>query len=216
MKERLTEARISSVPKPQGFKRTEVQDTVCPGLWLRVTPNGTRSFAVRYWVRGAKRGARVTLGRHPALTLKAARIEAADILDAARRGIDRRYDGRARDNALSFDDASTKFFHWRVQQRGTRRLKQGHLEESARRFRVELSPILGKRPVTDITRTEVRTLLDNIERRAPAVARHVFHDLSIFFKWLVEEDLLSASAVPLVGLRKPAKPDARERVLDSQ
>jgi hypothetical protein len=209
VKERLTEARISSFPKRQGSKRIEVQDTACPGLWLRVTRDGTKSFAVRYWVRRAKRAARITLGKHPTLSLKAARVEASEILDAAHRGIDTRYERRARDDSPMFDEASTKFFRWRVQQRGTRRLKEGHLEESARRFRVELSPILGRRPVTEITRSEIRTLLENIERRAPTVARHVFHDLSVFFKWLVEEDLLDASAVPLVGLRKPAKPDAR-------
>jgi integrase len=212
MKERLTEARIASC-KPQASRRVELQDEACPGLWLRVTPDGTKSFAVRYWVRGDKQGARITLGRHPTLSLKTARLEAAKILDVARQGIDSRYQPVARDDLLTFDEAGIKFFQWRARQRGTRRFKDGHLEESARRFRVEFSPILGHRPVTKITRTELRTLLQNIENRAPTVARHAFHDLSVFFKWLAEEDILDSGALPIVGLRKPSKPDSRERVL---
>ena len=211
--DRFTEAHIASLKPPQGSKRLELQDAACPGLWLRVTPEGVKSFAVRYWVRGTKRAVRSTLGRHPTLSLKHARAEAASIIDAARRGLDARYEGRPRDEALTFDEAGLRFFEWRQRQRGSRKAKWSHLEESARRFNVELSPVLGARPLEAITRAEVRTLLANIELRAPTVARHCFHDLSVLFKWAVEEDLIDAAKVPLLGIRKPEKPQSRERVL---
>jgi integrase len=205
--------RRSTLKPPTDSSRTEVQDAACPGLWLRISSGGAKTFAVRYWVRGAKEAARVTLGRYPHVSLQTAREEAAQIKEAARKGTDLRYEQRQRNGSPSFDDVTANFFEWRQRQRGHRETKWSHLQETKRRFKVELLPILGPRPIQRITRTEVRRLLQAIEERAPTVARHCYHDLSVLFKWAVEEDLVEPASVPLIGLRRPEKPQARERVL---
>ena len=79
--------------KPPALGRLEVFDALCPGLVLRVTPRGVKSFSVVYKVPGeggvGPTGRlltgpqhRVTLGRYPALDFPAAREEAREILKA--------------------------------------------------------------------------------------------------------------------------------------
>jgi len=48
------------------------------GLALRVTTTGSKAFIVEAWVNGRSR--RVTLGKHPALSLKDARKKAREVI----------------------------------------------------------------------------------------------------------------------------------------
>src|SRR5262245_18947871 len=54
--------------------RYEVSDSLMPGLGLRVTPSGHKSWLLVYRFRGRQR--RLTLGRYPDRGLAAARSEA--------------------------------------------------------------------------------------------------------------------------------------------
>ena len=85
--------------KPEKGRRIEMMDSNCPGLVLRVTETGSRSFSVLYRVAG-KRGRtgtgrtrygkqqRLTLGRWPDVGLKEARDRARDIIAGATDGRD--------------------------------------------------------------------------------------------------------------------------------
>src|SRR5438105_412389 len=94
---------------PQGVERlrppakgqAEHRDAIVPGLILRVSKHGTKSFCVRYTVAGkggvTKTGrklagddCRITLGQTPPLELKAAREQARMIIEQASEGIDPR------------------------------------------------------------------------------------------------------------------------------
>ncbi len=79
-------------PPKQG--RVEIGDKHCPGLLLRVTDKGIKSFSVIYRVPGeggisatgrplAGKQRRITLGRWPLVDLTKARQEARDITGAA-------------------------------------------------------------------------------------------------------------------------------------
>jgi hypothetical protein len=59
MKKRLTDTYIAGT---SSRKRVDLYDSGCPGLVLRVTPGGVRTFAVAYRDGGANR--RLTLGRY--------------------------------------------------------------------------------------------------------------------------------------------------------
>ena len=58
-KVRLTVQEIKGLPIPEKG-RTDYQDTVVPGLILRVSPTGRKTFSVSWWKNG--RRPRVTLG----------------------------------------------------------------------------------------------------------------------------------------------------------
>ena len=67
-------------------RRREVAAGVVPGLYLVIQPNGSKSWAFRYRHRGRSR--KMTLGRFPALSLAAAREDAADAISLVARGSD--------------------------------------------------------------------------------------------------------------------------------
>lgn len=212
MYERLTEARVANLTPEAGKDRLEIGDALCPGLWIRVTSDGAKSFAIRYRANG--RTARYTIGRFPAVTLKKARGEASDLFDRIRKGEDPRH--RKSDTAIIDKHVTVEFvtglYLEKLGRRGRgKRMKESHVAEVRRRLLVEVVPVLGARPFESITRDSILRLLDSIERRAPRVSAHVFYDLRGLFKWAIQEGIATSS--PLNGLDAPTKPEARDHVL---
>lgn len=78
MKEKLTVRRLNSLEVTG--REYEVHDTTVPGLFVRVTAGGAKSFVVT-WGRGRKK----TLGRVGVLTLAQAQEEALQYLSEARK-----------------------------------------------------------------------------------------------------------------------------------
>ena len=93
IKKKLTEIAVQKLA-PEAGKRIEVFDTLTPGLALRITEGGKKSWSVMYRVAGragaGNRGAlrRMTLGAYPLIDLKAARGKARSATDLADRGDD--------------------------------------------------------------------------------------------------------------------------------
>ena len=81
---KLTAKKLEAL-KP-GAVRAEYFDIDLPGLCLRITPDGTKSFSVFY--RHAGRVRRYTLGTYPTVTLKDAREGTLDVLRDVLRGND--------------------------------------------------------------------------------------------------------------------------------
>ena len=99
-KRRFTDQMIQRLRPPKAG-RLEVGDEIVPGLVLRVTPRGVKSFSVIYKVAGeggvsptgrqlTGRQHRITLGQYPALGLKNAREKARQILETVSDGLDPR------------------------------------------------------------------------------------------------------------------------------
>jgi len=98
---RFTEQMITRISNPSDAKRKEISDAVVPGLILRITPKGTKSFSVIYKVPGeggingngkllVAKQHRITLGRWPILGLKEARGKARELLSVTTEGKDPR------------------------------------------------------------------------------------------------------------------------------
>ncbi len=86
MAKRLTDKFLSSLKSPASG-RLVVADAAAPGLSLRVTEKGAMSWLVRYRPKGrAQRG--VVLGPYPSRSLADARQRAAEIVAAAKKGVD--------------------------------------------------------------------------------------------------------------------------------
>jgi len=80
--------------KPPAAGRLEIFDAATPGLALRVTERGVKSWSVMYRLAGKRR--RDTIGRYPDLGVRAARARAAhaqELVDQGKKRPPRR--GRA-------------------------------------------------------------------------------------------------------------------------
>src|SRR5262252_301574 len=89
----LTELFVARV-KPPAQGRVEYFDAAFPGLALRVTANGSKSWCTFYRFKGRLR--RFTIGAYPAIKPAQARREAITALERLRQGVDPAEEKRTR------------------------------------------------------------------------------------------------------------------------
>jgi integrase len=194
-------------PPPTG--RIELGDEICPGLLLRVTDRGVRSFSVIYKVVGeggvSKTGRllkgkqhRITLGQWPALKLTDAREQARDILSAALEGRDLRDERRAQNllRATNTVESVTERFirlYARPNVKSWRNIE--------RVLNLHVMPHWGDRIMRDIRRGDVHELLDRLVAAGKTgTAREVRKHLSSLFNWAVDREIVPDN--PLYGMTR--------------
>ena len=77
----FTKSELYNLPLPSAG-RIEYNDSKIPGLQLRVTSKGVKTFCVYRWLKSAGKPERVTIGRFPEITVEVARNKASEILAA--------------------------------------------------------------------------------------------------------------------------------------
>ena len=204
MPKTLLTAHIVKTLRPVGGQRTEYFDESLPGFSVRVTPSGRKTFCVLY--RRGRRLRRYTLGTYPPLTLSQARKIAKAALAQAAMGGDpaaRKVEERG---AATFAELAAEYLerHAKPNKRSWR--------QDERRIRKSLCPVLGPRLASEITRADLRRLLDDIVRRpAPSEANQTHALLRKVYNWAIGQDLVRDS--PCRGLPRPAKTRQRHHVL---
>jgi integrase len=202
---KLTAKAVEAI-KPAGARK-EIPDALLPGLYLVVQPSGAKSWAVRY--RRGGRPRKLTLGPHPALDLKAARELGAKALRSVAEGRDPASEKQARPvHPDSIEDVVARFIEKHIR----RNYRPKPAKEAERLLRVHVLRAWRGRTIGDITRRDVREMLDRIvEAGAPVAANRVHSITRKLFGWSVEHEIIAAS--PMAGLRAPAVEKSRDRVL---
>ena len=207
----ITDAMIQKLkPAPKG-KRNEYWDAVIPGFGLRITDAGGKSFFLR--TRAGNEQLRMSW-KYPAVSLEAARNLAKAALANIEKGIDprqsvitERQENEDRSNN-TFKAIGERF----MKQYAMPRLAASTLREYRRVLFGPDTERWAKRPVSTITRADVRFLLDAmIERGSPSAANNALAYLSKFFNWCAEKDLIELP--PTDRLRKPSPKVVGERTL---
>lgn len=202
---KLTELTIQKTQPPATGQR-EIWDAAVPGFGLRVAAGGAKSFVFLYRAQGRSR--RLTLGRWPALGLAEARGLAREAQRTVALGGDpaaEKSNARHQD-ALLFRTVAAEFVerHAKPKNRSWR--------ETQRLLEREVLTHWGQRPLESVTKADVVRLLDGIvDRGAPVVACRTLAAVRKLCNWAVERGLLTTS--PCLGLRSPARVEARDRVL---
>ncbi|MCT8988859.1 site-specific integrase [Chelativorans sp. SCAU2101] len=201
--------RLKYDPKlapPSG--RMEIEDEACPGLLLRVTPRGVKSFSVIYKVPGeggvspngrllVGRQHRITLGTTPPIELKDARQQARDLMQAASEGRDPR--GERREENLI---RHTNTFE-AVRKRFIDRIKPNvqAWKNVERVLKLHVEPHWKDKPLRDIRRAHVHEVLDAlIAEGKVGTAREVKKHLSRLFNWAVDREIIVDN--PVHGLKR--------------
>jgi integrase len=200
---RLTAETLPRLAAPEG-RRAEYFDEGLRGFSVRVSPAGRKSFCVLY--RSGRRLRRYTLGTYPVLSLSRARTLARAALAEAAMGGDPALAKRARREASSFAELADEYL-----ERYARPNKKSWGEDE-RRIRTNLLPAFRHRPASDISRADVRELLDEIVLRGAPFEANATHALvRKMFNWAISRDLVEKN--PCFGLPRPAKARQRHHVL---
>jgi integrase len=194
MRVSLTEIAIRNARPPE-HGALSLWDASVPGLCLRVSQGGAKSFSL---VQGSDR-ARTTIGRYPTTTLAAARATAKRIIAEKELGM--------RDApAVKFEVALDEFF--------TTYSAQRHRASTAKELRRQLEkhflPKLQGRKLREITTAVVNRILDSLlHKRSECL--HAFRAIRLFFRWANRRGYLDAD--PVARIEAPSKERHRDRVL---
>src|SRR5215213_765870 len=200
MKSRLTEVAVKRLA-PNPNRRLEIHDELAPGLMLRVTETGGKSWSVLYRVAGqgpsGTRGAlrRMTLGGYPLVDLRTAREQARAAIDAADHGRDparaRQQEAQSR-QARTFRTVTDRFIALYAKP-NTKKWRD--TEVLLTRY---VLPHWGEHVIDDIRRADAHELLDRLVANGKvALAREVRKHLTRLFNWCVDRGIIAAS--PLAG-----------------
>lgn len=167
---RLSAVRVSKIKEPGLYEDGG-------GLRLVVTEMGVKRWALRLTILGRRveRG----LGLWPAVSLEGARRKADQFRQAAKEGRDARLEDRceSRRQAVRFRDAFDMFFEVRRQQ-----LSNGkHVQQWQNTMRDYVLPMIGSRPVAEITAAEVIDVLKPIWFSKPETAARVLQRIEATF-----------------------------------
>jgi integrase len=170
-----------------------------PGLALRVSAAGTFTWTYHYRWRAKQK--RLTLGEMKLADAHQAWRDARDKLAAGREpGVKVTVE-----NPENFETVAEDWI--KRDQSGNRS------GESVRYVRKHAIPAWGQLRIGDLTKTQVRILINGIADKGKIVsARRCHSALHRLFKWAASEDIIAAS--PMADLLKPGEEAARDRALD--
>jgi integrase len=161
---KLTKRLIDAIaPRPD--RETVFWDGELPGFGLRVKPTGVKSFLVQF--RNASgRSRRLTIGRYGVLTPEEGRAQAKKALADVAKGLDpvesRRADRQAVTVAELCRDYLEKATRGLIITRRRRTKKASTLMIDHGRVERHIIPLLGHRPVKDISSGDIRTFLRDV------------------------------------------------------
>jgi integrase len=198
--------RFCSTTRPLK-ERVDYFDVTVPGLALRITRDGHRSWSFIFTSPRDGKRARATIGTYPATSLAAARGKALEARGHVQAGNDPRIvlAGQA---TAGMTVAGLVEAYLADPEKAALRSKA----EIERRLWKNVVPIIGAVKLGELRRRDVRNVTDAILRRGRKVeATRVFEDVRAIVRWAVEHEYLDAN--PLDGMAKPAEATSRDRVL---
>jgi integrase len=212
---RLSEKALAGLKLDEGRKDRLIFDAACPGLGVRLTAKGTRTFVAQWTDPATRRKVREPLGVWGSLTLDQAREAARARLGAVAKGIDVPAERQARkaadeakraEEALTFD---TLVAEWAALHLAHRRPR--YASEAVRAIRYSLADLLS-RPAARITRKEAVDALDKLaEAGKTAMAGRVMAYARAAFRWAQKRGKVAAN--PFADLPVSGGATERDRVL---
>ena len=211
----LTDKGIERLKLPASG-RIERYDSRQPGLSLRVTPKGTRTWVVYFRVNG--KPGKMTLGNWPAVEVADARKRAGDVREDAAKGVDPRTKAKREAEQAQREaeaEAERRFTFGQL----VERYKKRELPKQRRGWEVEqiidkrLLPEWQNKPLVDIRKRHAVELIEAIrdEEGKPTMARRVHEIVTRLFRYAHAKDLIEAN--PVSGMEPPAQKVARQRRL---
>ena len=211
----LNDRTIKGLKPATPGKRYDIMDALVPGLGVRVTENGTKTFTLVTRYPGSANPARRALGAYGEITLEQARTRAREWLALIQRGVDpqaeveRQRLTEQRKRAGTFTSVCEDYIRDKLSTQ-----RRGH--DAELQLRNEFISRWGKRPITEITAGDIKVVVREVKARAPYMAHALLSNVRRMFNWAIEQgdyglehspcDHLKAKS--LIGERQP-----RSRIL---
>jgi hypothetical protein len=190
----LTDPKIRHVAPPESGQIT-IWDKTVPGLGVRITPKGTKTFSLLYRINGRMR--RATLGRYPIVTLAEARERARNYLNQVSGGVDP-LANQSPGGPDPFEMIVEKYIE---------KYARPHTKSWAETKRLLDREFVGQwrdTSVSAITKQHVIQVIDRIvDRGSPSAARHAFAAIRGLFNWAMKSGYIDNS--PCATLAAPGK-----------
>ena len=200
---KLTDRSVQALA-PNAKGQIDYFDERMPGFGLRVSPAGRKSWIVLYRFHGTLR--RITLGPYPYVSLADARQKAKSLMSQVVQGVDPAAVKAAEQCAETFTELAAEYLerHAKPRKRTWR--------EDERILKRELLPHWGRMKAKDISRRDVRLLVDRLLARGVTVyANRIFALARKVFNFGLQRDIVGVN--PCMGLPQPAPEHRRDRVL---
>lgn len=162
------------------------------GLYLEISPAGGKWWRLKYRFGGKEK--RISLGVYPDVSLQTARKRRAEARERLAGGADpgevKKADKRAAKLAAS-NSFEAVALAWMEERRAS--VEPAQYEKTLARFRNDVFPWIGKRPIAEIDAPEVLTLLKRIDSRGARYTAHrVRAELSQAFRYGIKEGYCKA------------------------
>lgn len=182
-----------------------IWDDELPGYGLKVTPLGRKVFVLQY--RSGRRSRRMTLGTYGAITAEQARGLAQANLRAVARG----EDPMAERDAIRTEKSMGELLDAFLSDHADVKLKRRSSEEYRRLVDKLVPASLRRKPITEITRTDI-SQLHNAMDKTPYQANRLLAVLRKFFNTCERDGYRPDHSNPTLHIQ-PFKEEKRERFL---
>ena len=217
----LTDPGIGKMSKAKKGKRVERFDAGAPGLALRITEKGVKSWSVYYWLDGKHQ--RLTLGTWPEIGVAVAREQARVIKSRAKASVNPK---RAREAEIAaaegevsdtFGAIAEQYIKIECLERKLRngkalppKLKRGW--EVERIIRRELMPHWQHRPIAELRKRDAIKLTEAlVDAGTPAAAHRLHEIIRRIGRWAARQDKIDLN--PFTEMDRPTPKVMRDRVL---
>jgi hypothetical protein len=204
-----TLAGLKSKPAGDYFDKT------IPGFGVRLSPQGRRTFILVARFGNAKNPTRRAIGLYDAMNVEAARAKARSWIEIVRRGDDpaqieeRERLAAERKRSNLFASVAEDFIREKLP-------NERNGKEVERLFRRHLIPAWGKSAIVDLSRHDVRALIEEKKRTAPVQARNTLSIIKRFFSWAIDTERYGLEVSPAESLKASkliGKKNSRLRIL---
>jgi integrase len=188
-------------------RQIDYKHATTPGLYLRVSGGGTKSYFVSYRIGDRQR--RLQLGKHPHLELAAARKLAIDALSKVHKGLDPAAE-RLREMRSPANSLFSEFVKEYIENYA--RVQTRSWQETQNILERYFLPEWRRLALRNIEKGMVVSVINRIMRQGkPSSAIKAHAIIRKFFVWCLQNDYVRTS--PCEHLAPPAKQKRRERVL---
>jgi len=211
-KKKLTAAFVDKVTAD---KQIDYYDENTPGLGLRVSPGGTKTFFYRYRFNGKNRRYSISRYSKKAFSLSQARTKVDEMRSHVKKGGDPVGEEREKKRTNRFKASTEQTFAELAQEFKTihlNPLREKTRNEHERIIDNELVPVLGKLPAKQLNKSDILSLLDKkaINEGKATMANRIRARLHTIFEFGIQRGIVDTN--PVNGIKPyPKGENKRER-----